>query len=42
MLQLQAGGICFPVFMDRFYTSHQLAVEMREMKMQITGTVMAS
>jgi len=33
MLQLQTGGICFHVFMDRFYTSHQLAAELHEMKM---------
>jgi len=35
MLQLQTGGICFHVFVDRFYTSHQLAVELHEMEMQI-------
>jgi hypothetical protein len=36
MLQLQNDGICFHVFVDRFYTSHQLAVELHEMEMQTT------
>lgn len=34
MLQLQTGGICFHVFVDRFYTSHQLTVELHEMELQ--------
>ena len=42
MLELQTGGMGFHVFMDRFYTSHQLVVELHEMKMQTIGTVMTS
>jgi hypothetical protein len=38
MLQLQTGGICFHIFVDRFYTSHQLAVELHEMEMQTIVT----
>jgi len=34
MLQLQTGGICFHVFVDRYHTSHQLAVELHEMEIQ--------
>jgi len=34
MLQLQTGGMCFHDIMDRVYTSHQLAAEFHEIKMQ--------
>ena len=36
------SGSGYHIYTDRFYTSPQLARELHEMKIHITGTVMAS
>ena len=41
-LQAHTSGSGHHIYNDRFYTSSQLARELHEMKIHITGTVMAS
>ena len=42
VLQARTSGSGYHIYTDRFYTSPQLARELHEMKIHITGTVMAS
>jgi hypothetical protein len=42
VLQAHTSGSAYHISTDRFYTSPQLAWELHEMKIHITGTVMAS
>ena len=42
VLQAHMSGSGYHIYTDRFYTSPQLARELHEMKIHITGTVMAS
>jgi hypothetical protein len=42
VLQVHTSGSGYHIYTDRFYTSPQLAQELHEMKIHITGTVMAS
>jgi hypothetical protein len=41
VLQAHTSGSGYHIYSDRFYTSLQLARELHEMKIRITGTVMA-
>jgi len=42
VLEAHTSGSGYHIYTDRFYTSPQLARELHEMKIHITGTVMAS
>ena len=42
VFQAHTSGSGYHIYTDRFHTSPQLAREMHEMKIHITGTVMAS
>ena len=42
VLQAHPGGSGYHIYTDRFYTSPQIARELHEMEIHVTGTVMAS
>ena len=42
VLQAHTSGSGYHIYTDRFYTNPQLAQELHEMKIHVTGTVMAS